>query len=632
MPEVTADDVVIAYAALKSRHTRPPKDPNKKYPYRLIPFEDLRPGTKSAYIVDGVIPTTGIVAVWGPPKCGKSFWTFDLTMHIALGWKYRDLDVEQGPVAYLAFEGAEGFNNRAEAFRRTHAEALERRLAYCREHGLPEEIWFHLLPSNAKLVRDHEKLIESIDGQVDRPPTVVVLDTLNRSIDGSESKDADMGAYLAAAEVIADAFYCVVIIVHHCGVDDTRPRGHTSLPGAVAAQIAIKRNAAGHITAEVEAMKDGAEGASFTSALKLVEVGTSDKGKPITSCAIIPVEGDAAAKAKGRPKLPAAAKLALEQLTELIADVGECPAASNHIPPNIKVVSVALWREHFYNTHPADKPDTKQKAFVRAASALQNARLIGIWNDKAWLAGHAGHSQTFSKCPGQSAVNDLQADEPDTGGVSSAHSQTDRTSLLRDVRMSGAPGVRPSASFVPPLVSYTGEDEEGERQPYHGSPFQTVPDPPPKGSPCVHCGKTDGKILMVTEPGYGKKHVHHPLHMECAAEFFAKPKPASSGKKKTRAAKPKSDDMPYTGPPVDVPDMGADSADDHGTPLASDLTQGSLREHADWYRDETQRRYNENKLDTPALDADLRARLRKELKPDRVEAAFEEVMELVWAV
>ena len=37
---------------------------------------------------------------------------------------------------------------------------------------------------------------------MDAPPVVVVLDTLNRSIDGSESKDADMGAYLAAAETI----------------------------------------------------------------------------------------------------------------------------------------------------------------------------------------------------------------------------------------------------------------------------------------------------------------------------------------------------------------------------------------------------------------------------------------------
>src|SRR5262249_12332470 len=128
-------DAVIAFEMIRARRTPPERDPNKQYPYRLIPFNDLRPGIRSDHLVDGLIPRSGIVAVWGPPKSGKSFWAFDLAMHIALGWPYRDRRVEQGPVAYLAFEGADGFNNRAEAFRRTHAEALEREMAFRREHG-----------------------------------------------------------------------------------------------------------------------------------------------------------------------------------------------------------------------------------------------------------------------------------------------------------------------------------------------------------------------------------------------------------------------------------------------------------------------------------------------------------------
>lgn len=270
------DDVVIAFAALAARHQPPARDPNRQYPYRLVHFDDLRPGTKSTYLVDGVIPRSGLVAVWGPPKSGKSFWTFDLVLHIALGWPYRGRRVEQGPVCYCAFEGADGFHARAEAFRRTHE--------------IKTKPWFYLLASNAKLVRDHKALIESIDGQASAPPTVVVLDTLNRSIDGSESKDVDMGAYLAAAEAICDAFDCVVIIVHHCGVAGDRPRGHTSLTGAANVQIAIRRDPAHNVVAEIEAMKDGPEGASFASQLEVVEVGTDDAGKPITSCAIVPVD------------------------------------------------------------------------------------------------------------------------------------------------------------------------------------------------------------------------------------------------------------------------------------------------------------------------------------------------------
>jgi RecA-family ATPase len=69
-----------------------------------------------------------------------------------------------------------------------------------------------------------------------------VLDTLNRSLGGSESSDEDMSAYVVrASDAIRDEFDCVVPIVHHCGIDGTRPRGHTSLTGAADAQVAVKR-------------------------------------------------------------------------------------------------------------------------------------------------------------------------------------------------------------------------------------------------------------------------------------------------------------------------------------------------------------------------------------------------------
>jgi hypothetical protein len=372
---MTDEDMKVCWELLRLRHTRPPKDPNKQYPYQLIPFDDLRPGRRSAFIVDGVIPCTGIVAVWGPPKSGKSFWTFDLSMHIACGWKYRGRRVERGPVVYLAFEGADGFNNRAEAFRRSHE--------------ITDRPWFYLLGSNAKLVRDHKALIESIRGQTNAPPTVIVLDTLNRSIDGSESKDIDMGAYLAAAETICEEFDCVVIIVHHCGIDGSRPRGHTSLTGAAAAQIAVKRDAEGHIVAEVEAMKDGAEGAKFVSALKLVEVGTDVNDQPITSCAIIPVEGEAA-PCKREPKLSPKAQAALRALKDILFDKGK-PAPSTytegdrpHIPNQVPCVTLDDWREYLARCNLINREGSYREEFKRLHVTLTNAQKIGVFEGFVW--------------------------------------------------------------------------------------------------------------------------------------------------------------------------------------------------------------------------------------------------------
>src|SRR5271166_5616947 len=64
----------------------------------LVPFEQIVLGRQRRYLVKGLIPRVGLTVVWGPPKCGKSFWTFDLAMHVALGWEYRGRRVQQGPV------------------------------------------------------------------------------------------------------------------------------------------------------------------------------------------------------------------------------------------------------------------------------------------------------------------------------------------------------------------------------------------------------------------------------------------------------------------------------------------------------------------------------------------------------
>ncbi len=60
-----------------------------------IPFKQIQLGTSAVYLVKDLIPREGLVVIWGPPKCGKSFWTFDLVMHPALGWGYRGRKVKQ---------------------------------------------------------------------------------------------------------------------------------------------------------------------------------------------------------------------------------------------------------------------------------------------------------------------------------------------------------------------------------------------------------------------------------------------------------------------------------------------------------------------------------------------------------
>ena len=165
---------------------------------------------------------------------------------------------------------------------------------------------FYLMPTRADLIRDHLALISDIRSQLaaDQLPVAVTLDTLNRSLAGSESSDEDMSAYIQAADAIREAFNCAVVIVHHCGIDGSRPRGHTSLTGAVEAQCAIKRDAASQVILTVEHMKDGPEDDVIASTLESVEVGTDDYGDPITSCVVVPADpGEVAARRLVYPTL-----------------------------------------------------------------------------------------------------------------------------------------------------------------------------------------------------------------------------------------------------------------------------------------------------------------------------------------
>jgi hypothetical protein len=88
-----------------------------KLRFEQTPFGQFKLDEHAPYLVKGLLPRSGLAVVWGPPKCGKSFWAFDLLMHVGLGWEYRGHRVISGPIVYCALEGAEGFRKRIEAFR-----------------------------------------------------------------------------------------------------------------------------------------------------------------------------------------------------------------------------------------------------------------------------------------------------------------------------------------------------------------------------------------------------------------------------------------------------------------------------------------------------------------------------------
>lgn len=346
---------------------KPPRFP-------LVKFSDVSMTATAVHLVKGLIPRAGLVVIWGPPKCGKSFWVFDLLLHVALGWQYRGLRVKQGAIVYCALEGGDGFRRRIEAFRREHSDA--------------KDAPFHLMATPLDLIRDHKALIEAIRAQL--PPGVtlaaVAIDTLNRSLVGSENKPEDMAAYVQAADTIRDAFDCVVPIIHHCGHDADRPRGHSSLLGAADVQISVKSDDAGDIVATVDFAKDSQSGLQILSRLQAVDVGKDEDGDEMTSCVVVPVGEMAIRKGSQETlRLTNAAKNALRALHMAIDELGE-DRASTHIPAGVRAVTVKQWRDHAFRAgiSTSEKPHAQSVAFNRGSEALLAANKIGIWEPYVW--------------------------------------------------------------------------------------------------------------------------------------------------------------------------------------------------------------------------------------------------------
>lgn len=254
-----------------------PKPPER--PLTLVPWDKIQLTTGPRYLVRNILPLMAMIVVYGPPKCGKTFWLFDILMHVALGWEYRGRRVQQGGVVYCLFEGQAHFAARVEAFRQQHMS----------EYG--DAVPFVLMPIKIELVKDHQRLIAAIRDHCGFVPAIVVLDTLNRSFTGSESSDEAMTAYISACDAIREALRCAVAIVHHSGLAEGRARGHTALLGAADTQIGVKRDAADNVVAVVEYMKDGPDETQVVCRLEQVEVGYDADGEPITSCICVPVEG-----------------------------------------------------------------------------------------------------------------------------------------------------------------------------------------------------------------------------------------------------------------------------------------------------------------------------------------------------
>lgn len=219
------------------------------------------------------------------------------------------------------------------------------------------------------------------------------IDTLNRSLVGSESKDEDMAQYLAAAGAIEERLQCLVAIVHHCGIDRDRPRGHSSLSAAVEVQIRVDRIGDLQATITVELAKDFPEGTEIFYRLEAVNVGTDPDGDPITSLVVLSPEesGPAPERRKTAKGLGSEQRNALTALAKCVAVLlsrGSAAPITFGLPAGIKAVSLEQWKAELFSRDILERGPGKNPAskWSRLKNRLFDKGHIGIRDNMVWRA------------------------------------------------------------------------------------------------------------------------------------------------------------------------------------------------------------------------------------------------------
>lgn len=242
----------------------------------LADIDALPPPT---WLVDGLIPETGLTFIYGKPGKGKSFVTLDLALRVAHGFDWHGKECRQGGVLYVAGEGKGGYRNRVHGW---HV-----------HHGLVADCApFRLLPKAVNLMtpEDVAKLVRTVKAVIG-DAKLVIIDTVARALPGAEENASkEMGLFVLACDTIREACGVAVIGVHHSGKDEDRGmRGSSSLEGAGDCVLHLKRKDESNLIEVVtEKQKDGEE--SKPLFLKMTKVEWIDGLKQAST--LVPIASD----------------------------------------------------------------------------------------------------------------------------------------------------------------------------------------------------------------------------------------------------------------------------------------------------------------------------------------------------
>ena len=199
---------------------------------KISQFMDVMDMPKLEFIIGDMLPREGLSLVYGKTSSFKTFAALDMTLSVAAGIEFMGLETKQEKVLYICSEGQGGINARLKASCMQHQiapESLQGRMYFITQ-SVPVD--------NAEALT---KLKDAI-GKMEHKPGLIVLDTLNRCMEGDENSARDVGRLTRHCEDLRDTFHAAVMLVHHTGHQHKRYRGSSAIGAALDSEIEVTRS------------------------------------------------------------------------------------------------------------------------------------------------------------------------------------------------------------------------------------------------------------------------------------------------------------------------------------------------------------------------------------------------------
>lgn len=336
--------------------------------YKLLTGNDLHALPPVRWRLKGILPYEGLAAIYGPSGSGKSFLGFTLGVVISQGTDWFGIRTTKSTVVYVALEGESGFKNRVAAWEVENGRSL------------PTDMFMVMQPFHITKPEDVEELAAAIPHG-----SVVIVDTLNRAAPTSdENSSKEMGEILESCKRLQALIGGLVVLIHHTGKDTNRgARGHSSFFAALDGAIEVERTATQRSWSVAKA-KDGLDGKNVLFDLKLHVLGLDADGDEITSCTVMPVQGNIFSKPQPKGQ---SQQVALKEIKSHISSLVSPTIGAYGGPPNTACLKFDDAVNHLSGTLTTTLKNKRKHEARRLLTALTKDGFLGVGldsNQDAW--------------------------------------------------------------------------------------------------------------------------------------------------------------------------------------------------------------------------------------------------------